>query len=346
MNLKYRVLWFEDDPDIVNEYIGVEIKEYLYNLGFEPTIIHEKNGQRLDTLIKDKNYDLIVSDLNLGEYETGDKLVEYIRSQSVLTEVLLYSANVADINGIIDRKGVIERISFAVGIKNVPDKLRNIIMLTVKKVQDVNNMRGLVIAQTIDLEMKIEEIVMKYFEVQDGEALNENKRKMFINICDKKVNQCNRDVERVKGIHSQCIQDLIEQDILTANNVYEAIQSILNEDIKNVNRVLNGNVTKEEREIHCERKKQLNSFKVELNNFFDEIIKVRNTLAHVQEKINDEGIPYLESINKSGTTIVFDEDRYAEIRNNLRKHTENLLRIQNYCYTSKVSSEKVAAIRE
>src|ERR1035438_7025699 len=105
MTLKYRILWFEDDEEVVNEQISPSLKDFLIELGFQLEIVHHLNGEQLDELIKDKNYDLIVTDLDLGEYETGDKLIDQIREGEILTEVLLYSANTTAISNLIVNKG-------------------------------------------------------------------------------------------------------------------------------------------------------------------------------------------------------------------------------------------------
>jgi len=149
VNLYYKILWFEDDPQLVQEDIGPDIKKHLDELGFLIDLTHKENGDDLEGVIFQKKYDLILTDLNLGEgHQAGEKLIEYIRTNKILTEVLLYSGNVDGINSIIKTHDLIERVSFSVGIENLNDKIRQIILLTIKKVQEVNNVRGLVMAET------------------------------------------------------------------------------------------------------------------------------------------------------------------------------------------------------
>lgn len=328
MRLKYRILWFEDDEEVVDDQIGPVIKDYLIELGFQLEIVHHLNGEKLADLIKDRNYDLIVTDLNLGEYETGEELIDQIRQGNILTEVLLYSANTTELNNIIANKGWVERASFCVGLGNLNEKIEEIINLTIRKNQDVNNTRGLVIAETIDLEKKIEKILLHYFEATEEKVLTDKKKELLESIHKKKLEKHTTDIESLKAIDFKEIKTLIDNDILTANNSFEAIQSILKDKLKALNAALNsGNIEASTKQKLEEGKADLVVVKEELNNFRSEILKIRNTLAHVKEQAGEDGLPFLETINADGTVIRFDNAKYIEIRKNLRKHNDNLDRV-------------------
>jgi ribosomal protein S3 len=344
MRLKYEILWFEDEPEVVEEDIGNEVKNFLIRLGFEPIITHKKNGQGLNELIKNKNYDLIISDLNLGEYEAGDILIDNIREQSIFTEVLLYSATPTDIIEIIERHGrMIERISFAVGLAELRNKIKNIINITVKKVQDVNNMRGLVIAETIDLELIIEGIMKRYFNIIPETNIDTYKEELLSEIYKGKLDYCTSELEYLKKIDEKNISCLIDEDVVTIYDLYQALQSILKKHIKAINVTINNKISPEEKSRLEGIKSELVLLKGELTNFDSEVIRLRNTLAHVQEKLNGDGTPCLESINKGGTRIIFDENKYSEIRVNLQKHSTNLNKIKEYFYRTDTTIGYVAA---
>ena len=329
MNLNYKILWFEDDADVITEDVGPLIRTYLIELGFHLEIVHRLNGEHLKDLIKDKDIDLIVTDLNLGEHETGEVLIDIMREEdNILTEVLLYSANANEINQIVENKGWIERASFCVGLGNLANKMKSIIAFTIKKNQDVNNTRGLVIAETIDLEKKIENILIKYFATAEEAVMAKSKTDVLEKIHAKKIEKHKTDIEQLKGINFTQIKLLIDNDILTASNSFDAMHSILKKKIKQVNIIIADKGTSAESKIELEAKKvELTSVKAELNNFRDEILKIRNTLAHVKEEIGEDGIPFLNSINEDGTVIKFDSAKYIEIRKNLLKHNSNLDKI-------------------
>jgi hypothetical protein len=328
MTLKYKILWFEDDDDVIKEDVGPLIKTFLIERGFDLNIIHHLNGEKLNDLIKDRSYDLIVTDLNLGEHETGDVLIDHIREGNILTEVLLYSANANEINKIVEEKGWIERASFCVGLGNLAEKLRLIVSLSIKKNQDVNNVRGLVISETIDLEHKIEKILLIYFSAAAEELLDERKKTILEEIHLRKIKKHEEDIEEIKKVSFTEVQSLIEKDILTASNSFDAIHSILKEKIKDLNVALNSKgLDGTKKAFYAEKKEELTSIKGELNTFREEVLKIRNTLAHVKEEVDQDGVSFLHSRNADGTEIKFDNNKYIEIRKNLRKHNENLDKI-------------------
>ena len=51
MTLKYRILWFEDDDEVVNEQIVPSLTQFLINQGFQLEINHHLNGEHLNNLI-------------------------------------------------------------------------------------------------------------------------------------------------------------------------------------------------------------------------------------------------------------------------------------------------------
>jgi len=337
MRLKYNIFWIEDRTDTVEELIGPKIKNFLNDQGFESIITHELNGRNLDSLMEKNKYDLILTDLDLGEgHETGEKLIEHIRVGNILTEVLLYSANKETIIGIIKGdRGLIERVSFSVGIEFLEKKVKEIILLTIRKVQDVNNMRGLVIAETIDLENVILGILKNFFEEMDDPTLSEVKKNLAERISEGRFKGFvenlskfwNLSVDEYPLKHPAIIE-LIESDIFTFQNAANAILSLLKEKVKQINVKLNQSKDLESKQ-KLERRKELTSqLRDSFKDFGKEIIDLRNTLAHAKEETNDEGIPELKGRKRNGNTITFNDEKYAEIRKDLRRHANNLNKIQ------------------
>lgn len=328
MKREYEILWFEDDPEVVNEDIRPEIEKYLDTLGFSLNCTHLENGDNLDKMIENNNYDLILTDLNLGEeHETGEKIVRHIRDGKILTDVLLYSSDEVEMSKIIKKTGhLIERASFNVGMGNLSEKIKGIIDLTIKKVQDINNMRGLVIAETIDLEYEMEKILQDYFKVLDQKGFKEKTKKLFKKIFKSKVEQQKNWLDEINKFTSADITELINKDILTVNDIYNAIRGILKEKSKDINNQLNSSpLAKKKKEKLETEKSEIYNLKKKLKAFWEEVIQVRNTLSHIKEQTGKDGVPFLESINKkSGTTIKFDNKQYIKIRKNFKRHADNI----------------------
>ena len=233
MRLKYNILWIEDRADLVEEILGPKIEAFLEELGFDTVFDHRLNGENLDVLLRDNKYDLILTDLNLGEgFKTGEKLIEHIRVGNILTEVLLYSENEDALSRIIEgdkknekgapKRKLIERISFALGLKYLLEKVKEIILLTIRKVQDVNNMRGLVIAETIDLENVILAILKNFFEKTGDKAFSELKTKLATQLSEVRLKAFEKNLQKFwklsvdkNVLEHPAIIELIESEIFT-----------------------------------------------------------------------------------------------------------------------------------
>ncbi|CCF16890.1 hypothetical protein BLGI_4859 [Brevibacillus laterosporus GI-9] len=304
MNLHYKILWFEDDPDIIDDY-APEIRMYLEDRGFSVEIIHQENGDQLSSLINDE-YDLILTDLNLGDHETGDKLIERLREDSILTEVLFYSGNEYGISKVIEKHRWVERVSFSVGIENLATKIKQLISLTVKKVQEVNNIRGLVMAQTSELDSKKIDIIVNLFEKLNPED-SKLKKQELIN----------------KTIHNRAerLEKLKESTIDDIDSFCRKLESNdrLNAIIRLVKYMQSQGV------VSFEENKQL------LETYKNEILDIRNALAHAKEIRDEYGNKKVIS-DVNGANIEFTDESCSKIRKDLRKHHsnfDNLLAIIN-----------------
>lgn len=90
MKLKYKILWFDNEPDWV-ESIEDDIREIIED---EYCFVYDKELREKDEpKASYNNYDLILMDLNLEDEKTGDQLIQNIRNLDIYTDVLFYSAD-------------------------------------------------------------------------------------------------------------------------------------------------------------------------------------------------------------------------------------------------------------
>jgi len=245
MDLKYDILLFEDDSDYVDSIHGL-LKDYIDDLGFKLELNVEADGTRLDKLFSSNNdWDLILMDYNLRSSEKGDELIKKIRSHELYTEIIFYS-EAHDFEDKI-RSDLVDGVYFVRGRNNLLEKVKKVIDVTLKKNQDVNNMRGLVIAETIDIETKMDNLILSYFGRPDDEIrkvfekiLEPNfvgfttyKKYEFINkICKQRkvtLNEKQEDVSYLTKLHDEFKE--IENDIIEIRNILA--HTVENPDNKN-----------------------------------------------------------------------------------------------------------------
>lgn len=300
MKLTYRILWFENESSWV-ESIEDEVKEIL-----------DENGLELETCVLEQeqegfsynNFDLILMDLNLAAGSSGDLLINSIRAFDVYTNVLFYSA---------DGLPVIKQKAYRLGLEGVYfasrdkdsflEKLRKVIRTTISKAQDLNNLRGLVMAEVSDLDVMMGEIVQRY--------LSQTK-------------------ENLDRFHCKITRDL-EKSLRKRLNKGGVDGATCKKDCTHVWRDANATVTDIVSSVEFESSKKARAVNLVIKdynfpytsqsgNFFEdyrtEIIDVRNKLAHCKSEIVN-GKEVL--IARDGSKEEFGFDRFIKIRRDIKR---------------------------
>src|SRR5262245_7293669 len=144
MKLEYRILWFDDTNDFLDSLDLDPFKDQVRSWGFEPVITTVSTPEEFMAREPFKEFDLIAVDYNLGQAQPhGDEFINRIRGHRVYTEVVFYSANVAsDLWQSINERRL-EGV-YVANRQTIVDKLQSVAYQSVKKVLDLNNVRGMV----------------------------------------------------------------------------------------------------------------------------------------------------------------------------------------------------------
>lgn len=162
MKLVYRILWIEDQMNSIRARKRI-ISNYITDVkGFELDIKEIETFQQFKDQIGSeslKNYDLVLVDLNLDDNESddGNKIIEEIRGNDIYTEIIFYSSNYSHLSELL-KQNMIEGI-FTSERSQIDTKAKKIIDVTLHKIQDVNNLRGLIMAEVAELDIIKEEII-------------------------------------------------------------------------------------------------------------------------------------------------------------------------------------------
>lgn len=292
MKLKYKILWIENEQDWV-ESIEDQIQEYLEELGF---IYEMKLIDKEVSGIDYNDYDIILMDLNLADQPNGADLISKIRGLDVYTDVVFYSAS-----GITElrTKGKEKELEGVFYCGRTPDrefvnKVKAVINSTIKKVQDLNNLRGLVMAEVSELDAMMDEIIISYFK---------NEERMIKFHAHVTKNQEER-ARKILNCPNKCESDWrsknITEIIMDAAQKARAVKLVI-EDIGT------------------------DLYKAERNNFYEdynaEIISERNNLAHCKS-VN--GVLKTRKGDKEYT-----DDDFKAIRKNIQKYHDLFSEIIN-----------------
>lgn len=316
MSLKYNILWVDDRKD---EYqtleIDKELENYLIDLFFEPHIYMYENVEEAETNLSQIKYDVIFSDYNIGENKNGKDFIIDIRKLNVKAEILFYSAREKPPATEMDRISFLQ-LQSNTAYEELKDKMKSVIDLTVEKLNDITNLRGLVMSEVSELDTMMEEIIKKYYlgkETNSKEWLNFQKR--IIARVEKdtkkkilpKVSKTDKNEEK-----EHCVKDCFH-----IWSKAESIEDIISE--------FEFDSSKKAHTIHIIAEEIFDYKIFTCSEYETEIIQVRNNLAHSKSVIKD-GVEVL--VTKKKGDIDFNQDSFIKIRRDIKKYLEIFEKIE------------------
>lgn len=173
MNLTFRVLWFDDARDYIESLDLDPLKETIKSWGFFPELIFVESQDEFMKYKPFTSFDLIVVDYNLGiDDKHGEDFIQIIRGNSVYTEIIFYSANKSSDLWDAVRLRELEGV-FVANRQVVLEKLERVSHQVVHKVLDLNNMRGMVMAEVGDIDVILDSITRHGFTSLQSEQQKE-----------------------------------------------------------------------------------------------------------------------------------------------------------------------------
>lgn len=160
MKLVYNILWVDNENGIYKNH-KEDILEHLEQLGFEAKIKYLYSYEEfIDANLNLEEYDLFILDYKLKLGQDGNQIIKIIRSDNY-TEIIFYSGVPNEA-----RKQVFDDKSNGIYITSrefdeFEKDVLGLIDITIKKVQDVNNLRGLIMAEVAELDRIKEDIIKK-----------------------------------------------------------------------------------------------------------------------------------------------------------------------------------------
>lgn len=300
MKLKYSILWFEDDTVSYNgkkELVKAIIED---ELGFYfPEPRREINGDNIQTIDYDE-YDLLIVDLNLAGSK-GPALIDKIRhNENIFTEVIFYSSEGEKAVRDALKEYEIDGAYCADRGEDFEDKVRRVIKTTVKKIQDLNNMRGLIMAETSDIDATMFQIIAGVLERNIG-GISQSVIDSIFESVGKKVNG-------KKDAYDHCLKNANINKVIKDNVMFDS-----SEKIKAVQFIINSI----DNALTNPHKPDV------FSNEYTVLKKTRDLLAHVIEDVK-EGKKILRSGNKE---LEFTDEFCLGLRTEVKKHSSNLQNI-------------------
>lgn len=300
MTIEYNILWVEDDSswyDTTRELFSDTLGELGFNLVSKRCIDLDEVKIEIEANHL-KDYDLFLIDFTLGAKDTGDKIIEFIRDikeNPILTDIIFYSSAVENVRTSMQKHGL-EGV-YTADRKEIEAKFEQVVNTTIKKVQDLNNMRGLIMAETSDIDKYMFEIVSTTLAKNSFE-ISEKLKETIVSNVQKKINSKSKEFLKYqsKGEIEKIVKDPLMFD---AYEKLKALQFIF-----------------EEAEHEIANKHKSNGFA----NSYSKIIKKRNLLGHETPREIDGKKILGSGVNE----FEFNDDFCVDMRKDVRMHASDL----------------------
>ncbi|OGJ15729.1 hypothetical protein A3K73_04085 [Candidatus Pacearchaeota archaeon RBG_13_36_9] len=288
-SLDFEILFIEDDEDFVDS-INANLTKFLNNLGFIPRVTILRGGDFKAASISETT-DLILIDLNLSDNIVGSDLIKDIRECKNVSDIIFYSDALADFDNALKSLGHLEGVYFCRGRKDLLPKIEALIIKSIKRQQEVSNLRGLVISEAIDLEAKMSKIIVKFFGL-----INHPREGLFY-------------------------EKILDPEVFMLGKKSDLMGTICKELKSELTLKVMG-AKKGEKEEEKKLLEGINKIHDECKNIHSEIVEIRDILSHVKQ--SDENPKVLKSIIPKYKEVIIDDSWCINARKNLIKHSKNL----------------------
>ena len=295
MKISYSILWF-DDTDEYFESIDLDpLKDTIKSWGFDPKIELVTDPDNFMGHEPFDDFDLIVVDYNLEEYDThGEEFIRKIRDHDVYTEVIFYSANPASELWDAVRKKELEGV-FIASRQNqgVVTKIERVAKQSVRKILDLENMRGLVMAEVGDIDVILDSVVELGIETLD----DDKKKQVYDSFYSRAKSQFEGNCTALTEFNSNReVESMLY--LCDSYKRWNLLQSIVKRSPKLSN----------------------NGF----GNYNVDVLKPRNFLAHGKPEFKDG----VYSFSHNGETYIYDEEASTSLRKQITDYKSKFLELK------------------
>lgn len=292
MKLSYSILWFDDTEEFFDILDIDGLKSEISSWGFFPNIKLVTTPEEFWGYKPFEKIDLIVVDRNLEEYGEGQNFIADLRDHSIYTEVIFYTAgNASDLWDAI-REKQLEGV-FVSNRSVVLSKIYKVGRQAIRKVLDLDNMRGIVMAEVGELDHLIGEILAVGISRLSSELQDTVFRKFH-----KEAEKQNREFgDRLAAfIQAPVLGEMI--DMCDSNKRWENFNRLwkYHDNLKN--------------------KEKIGDYKVE-------VLDVRNALAHGVPEVTDDG--YL--FRHRGKEYFFNDESSGNLRKSILKYRQDFTNV-------------------
>lgn len=303
MRLLYNILWVENEKDWLEPSLDF-VRDIIEENGFELNYLEKSSEAEIESLLQEKEplkeFDLILVDFQLDGGDRGNKIIENIRNHNIYTDVIFYSQDTEGVRQAIKDHWLDGIYCSSRNRDDFQNKFEKVFKTTIKKIQHISTMRGLVLSETSQLDNIIEEILVNFFANRSEEEQLILKKYIIKDLL--------TDSHKSNSAKISALKDDMKNEELVSHRLFDAYKKM-----RTTGKIL-----------EILNKKGVIDKTTFIKEYGEEVIDMRNNLAHANEGISN-GKKVLKTIKGDRE---FDEQACIEVRNNLKKHFDYLTSIK------------------
>lgn len=184
MKLDYKIIWVEDKIDTkpflsLKESVKKHLEDEFFNVSIETAEDYEEFKKKYED---NESFDLIITDLNLNESH-GSQVIDFVRDEKhILTEVFFYSANseLTSTQLVNSSRITFHQMDEGNAYRELGISIIELIDLTISMFQHIVAMRGMIMHETSDLDVQIQELLFQIISVGDSDNIIATIKKKYI----------------------------------------------------------------------------------------------------------------------------------------------------------------------
>lgn len=302
MNLHFKILWLDDQPDS-QRGIADNLRNRLARKGFDLQVkfVPEINGDpnvRIRELVREADWDLVMVDWDQGRDKLdGAKLAKRVRIEARYTEIIFYSSeSPARLRQLVFEEGV-DGVYCAQRGEPLRQASWGVIETMIRKVLDLNHMRGLVMAAVADLDRDVDDCLRKLHA-----KLEPERRERLVQDIVSRIQQVAQDnVQQMERLVGAEFDKVLEHRGFSTNLKGAILLGALKEFSEEL-----------AAELIMERFAQYEA----------QVVHPRNRMAH--QRVVSDG----KSLKLGAKGEIITEEAMADIRRQLHEHRDNLSDLQ------------------
>ncbi|MDH5561429.1 MAG: hypothetical protein OEY59_11325 [Deltaproteobacteria bacterium] len=261
MRIDFNLLWVEDHQDNVQAY-RKKIENLMRREGFRLQVVFVNSVAEATKILSEDIYgdhiDMILMDYDLGAGPKGDEGLRQVKNIFPFKEVVFYSSQADNLADMVANKKI-QGVYIAPRDELFPDTVVGVFEELVKKVVDIDHSRGIVMGATSDIDHLVNGCLVSTYDDCSGDTQGQVLQAAFKRLIQIKE-RFDKNFEEIQGIKHV-------SDLFGKHAVYTSVDrlNLLRKALK-----FQGNLSEEN--------------DPEIQRYVNEIIPLRNDLAHVRVK--------------------------------------------------------------